>query len=88
MFTKKNLESVVTSCNKALEDAGVPKRFVSQGRNGYQAVDEYPVNESGERIGSHIDRTVGTGTSREVAGYTRERMYELLANHWERKAKQ
>jgi hypothetical protein len=77
-FTPTNLQNVVDNRNLDLHLAGSTKRFEMQGRNGYQAVDEYSVDASGNRIGSGVDCNVGCGTSREVYQYVESRYYQLV----------
>lgn len=76
-FTVKDLEENVKHYNQIMAADGVMKRFIVSGRNGYQAADEYPVDGNGDRIGTHVDRNVGCGTSREVNAYCESRHYEL-----------
>lgn len=64
-FTVKDLRSVIADINVLLE--GSPIRLIVGGRNGCQAVDEYPVDTDGNRIGSGINRNVCCGTSKECA---------------------
>jgi len=77
-FTRSQLEANIEDYNSSMESHGILKRFISGGRNGYQAADEYSVDENGNRIGSGVDRNVGCGTSREVDSYCRERHYILI----------
>jgi hypothetical protein len=65
-FTKTDLAQGVERLNEQLEEAGALIRYEVGGRNGYQATDEYPVDAAGKRIGTHVNRMVGSGTSRET----------------------
>lgn len=65
--TIKELRYAVETINEYLEADGILLRFEVQGRNGYQAVDEYKVNADGTSGG--CTRMIGGGTSREVIGY-------------------
>lgn len=71
-FTIIKLRNGIERINGWLADAGALVRFEVSGRNGYQAVDEYPVDADGNRIGTGVNRMVGSGTSREThdAAYT------------------
>ncbi len=63
-YTITNLRSDLEKLNSYLEEAGSLLRIEENGRNGYQAVDEYEIDESGERPNS-CRRMVCGGTSRE-----------------------
>lgn len=63
--TVKTLRYVVAEINDCLARDGIRERLEVGGRNGYQAVDEYTVDADGKRIGSWVNRTVCTGTSRQ-----------------------
>ena len=69
-FTVRDLRDTVQKVNGWLESDGSLIRFEAGGRNGYQAVDEYSVDENGKRVGSGCNRNVACGTSRECADYT------------------
>jgi len=64
-YTPKRLDEDINKINGWLEDCGSTRRLESQGRNGYQAIDQFSVDESGKRVGSWIDRNIRCGTSRE-----------------------
>jgi cell division protein FtsB len=63
-FTITDLRECIEEINGWLEDAGADVRFFCNGRNGYQAVDEYQVDENGRS--SSCNRMVGSGSSRET----------------------
>jgi hypothetical protein len=65
-FTVTDLRAGVERLNNQLAEAGALIRYIVAGRNGYQATDEYPVDADGNRIGTHVNRMVGSGTSRET----------------------
>ena len=64
-YTPKKLHEDIEKINEWLEDCKSTKRIECGGRNGYQAVDQYSVDESGKRLGSWVDRNIRCGTSRE-----------------------
>lgn len=64
-YTPKQLDSEVSRINGLLAEMDADTRLESHGRNGYQAVDVYPVDSRGNRIGSGINCNVCCGTSRE-----------------------
>jgi hypothetical protein len=66
-FTVCDLRNDVDKINGWLSDEGADFRLETGGRNGYQAVDEYPVDAGGERIGSGCTRMVEAGSSRECS---------------------
>ena len=66
-FTIMDLRRAIVKINGWMEEEGWPERFIEQGRNGYQAVDEYSVDADGNRIGSGVNRMVCGGTSRECS---------------------
>lgn len=76
-FTITNLREVVAEYNSSLLEHGVGLQFFIHGRNGYQAVDEYQTDSKGKWI-STVCENVGCGTSREVAGYCKERFNHIL----------
>ena len=78
-FTPKQLTELVTELNQSLIDNKIKKQFECGGRNGYQAVDEYSIDDTNQRIGSGVDRNVTCGSSREVAAECKIRFYQLLA---------
>ena len=65
-FTKTDLAAGIDDLNNQLEAAGALIRYEVGGRNGYQAVDEYPIDVAGNRVGSHVNRMVGSGSSRQT----------------------
>jgi hypothetical protein len=65
-YTITDLRHGIDEINSWLEAAGALVRFEEHGRNGYQAVDEYPIDQNGQRVGSGVNRMVGSGTSRET----------------------
>lgn len=77
-FTITDLRSSIGLINAGLESNGALVRFVEQGRNGYQAVDEYPVNAKGERVGSHVTRMIGYGTSRGASDSAWVAYYQIV----------
>lgn len=76
-FTVVDLRKKVDEYNVNLIKAGIRIQFFVQGRNGYQAVDEYDTDKDGKHISSGC-QTVGCGTSREVYTYCLERYYQLI----------
>ena len=64
-YTVCDLRQDVAKVNDWAEKDGFPVRLECGGRNGYQAVDEYPVNVDGARVGSGVNRTVQTGSSKD-----------------------
>ena len=77
-YTITNLRSDIDTINEWLAEAGALVRFEEQGRNGYRAVDEYCVDETGQRIGSGCTRTIGCGSSREVYGYAIDACHGIM----------
>jgi len=69
-FTVTDLRNTITDINYSLSTIGSKIRFETGGRNGYQAVDEYSVDDNGERIGSGVNRNVCCGSSRECSEAT------------------
>ena len=69
-YTISDLRNDVARYNGYLEEMGSSVRFREQGRNGYQAIDEYEIQAGGSWS---CMRMVGGGTSREVLGYMAER---------------
>lgn len=65
-FTKAELERRIEEINKDFEEAGALVRFITGHRNGYNTVDEYSVRKDGSRVGSGVNRMVGSGTPREA----------------------
>ena len=63
--TVTGLRAGIDELNCQLESDGSKIRLETGGRNGYQAVDEYSVDNDGERIGSGVNRNVCCGSSRE-----------------------
>lgn len=78
-YTAKALANQIEMINGWLENGGSLIRFETGGRNGYNAVDEYSVDEDGKRIGSGVNRNVGCGTPRECAGYAEQAYYNEIA---------
>lgn len=76
-FTITRLREEIAEMNESLAEINAPVRFVEQGRNGYQAVDEHEVNGDGSL--ASCSRNVGCGSSREVAGYCWARYYQIYA---------
>lgn len=68
-ITPTDLRKTVDKINEYLKTDGIPLRFEREGRNNYQAVDEYKVHADGSRDGSGCNRNIGCGTSREVIAY-------------------
>lgn len=66
-FTVKDLRETCDQYNGYLTECGSLKRVECGGRNGYQAVDVYSVNEDGARTNSGVDRNLEAGSSRECA---------------------
>jgi hypothetical protein len=79
-YTITNLRADIAEINGWLAEADALVRFEECGRNGYQAVDEYEVDETGQRIGSGCTRNIGCGTSREVHGYAYEAYQGIIRN--------
>lgn len=79
-YTISDLRADLEEINAGLAEAGAMVRFIEQGRNGYQAVDEYEVDATGERVGTHVTRNIGCGTSREVSEYAYDAYYGVLNN--------
>ena len=77
-FTVTNLRAEVENLNESLAEKGADVRFTVGGRNGYQAVDEYPVDAEGNRIGTGVNRMVGSGTSRETYDETYQAYLHIL----------
>jgi hypothetical protein len=66
-FTVVDLRSDIAKINGWLESEGAPFRLETGGRNGYQAVDEYPVDSAGSRIGTGVNRNVECGSSKDCS---------------------
>jgi len=64
-YTVTSLRDDINGLNIWLEECGSSIRLECGGRNGYQAVDEYSVDNDGKRIGSGVNCTVCCGSSRE-----------------------
>lgn len=73
-YTITDLRQQIDRINDELEREGIPYRMEEGGRNGYQAVDLYKI----PRKNGCIERTIGCGTSREVADYARSAFQNLL----------
>lgn len=80
-FTIKNLRNDIAKINGWLEAAGCRERLIEQGRNGYQAVDEYSVNDDGSRKGTWVNCNIGCGTSRECSRAAYAHCADLLHRH-------
>lgn len=65
-FTLTTLRGGIEEINGWLASAGAKVRFEVGGRNGYQAVDEYTVDTDGNRLGSGVNRMVGSGTFKQT----------------------
>ena len=76
-FTITDLRRAIVKINGWMKEEGWPERFIEQGRNGYQAVDEYSVDADDNRIGSGVNRNICCGTSREC-GYAVHAEYGSL----------
>ena len=79
-YTIKDLRQAISRYNRFLCESGTNWFFVESGRNGYQAVDLYYVNEFGKSI---CQRMLVGGTSRECQTDTFQeynRLYGTL-NH-------
>lgn len=63
-FTITDLRRVIERKNRHQLESGSPYYFVEQGRNGYQAVDLYRIDEDGSKS---CHRMLVGGTSRECA---------------------
>lgn len=74
MYTISCLRRNIAQINGWLESDGSTIRLIEQGRNGYQAVDEYSVDVDGNRIGSGVNRNVCCGSSREC--------YDAAVSHY------
>ena len=66
-YTISNLRTDIAKINDWCKSDGIPVRLIEQGRNGYQAIDEYPVDANGDRIGTYVNRNVCSGSSRECS---------------------
>lgn len=77
-YTPKQLREDIENLNSRLADEGSRIRFESGGRNGYQTVDQYSVDENGERIGTGVDRMICGGSSRECYDEARVVFYQEL----------
>jgi hypothetical protein len=75
-ITINDLRSELKILNSILISKGFNVFIREQGRNGYQATDQYSVREDGSLS---CESNVGCGTSREVIGYSKEVYYKTLA---------
>ncbi|MHC4705123.1 MAG: hypothetical protein ACYTFQ_31625 [Planctomycetota bacterium] len=66
-YTVRNLRDDIDRINDWCYYDNIPLRLEVGGRNGYQAVDEYPVDADGKRIGTGVNRNVECGSSRECS---------------------
>jgi hypothetical protein len=65
-YTISNLRDDVAAINGRLAELNYPARLECAGRYCYQAIDEYPVDSAGCRIGDGcVLRTVESGSSKE-----------------------
>lgn len=74
---RRKLDKKIYTVNRWLEGDGFSVRLVSNGRNGYIAIDEYPVWPDGTRRGSCVNRTVCYGSAEKCA-IAAERYYGEL----------
>ncbi len=65
-FTVKSLRDGIDNINTWLTAAGASVRFECGARDGCQVVDEYNVDDDGNRVDNYVNRTVGSGSSREA----------------------
>lgn len=77
-FTVKDLRAEIADINESFENYGVSVRFIVAGRNGYQAVDEYPVWPDGSRRGTYVNRNICCGSARECARASRDEYYTII----------
>jgi hypothetical protein len=73
-YTVTNLRREINEINEHLAECGSRKRLEECGRNGYQAIDAYTVDENG-RVSSGIDFNVQCGSSRECGDAARAFYY-------------
>lgn len=66
-FTITDLRRDIVKINGWMEEHGWAERLIEQGRNGYQAVDEYSVDVEGDRISSGVNCNICCGSSRECS---------------------
>jgi hypothetical protein len=66
-YTVSDLRADLEKINGWCDNDKIPLHLKLQSRNGYQAIDEYPVDADGNRIGIHINRNVEVGSSRECS---------------------
>ena len=64
-YTITTLRDDVDKINDWASSDGLLVRLVINGRNGYQAIDEYNVGAEGVRDGGHVNRNVEAGSSRD-----------------------
>jgi len=77
-YTSKALQHDVDYFNVRLESYGSLKRIECGHRNGYNAADEYSVDDKGIRIGSGVDRMIAGGAPRYVYTACKERFWQLI----------
>ena len=82
-YTITDLRDYVKNVNGWMAEINSDIRFETNGRNGYQAVDQYRVDENGDRIGSGVDRNVATGSSRECSNALSDHYGHLYRTHVE-----
>jgi hypothetical protein len=85
-FTITDLRADLAKINGWMEEHGWSERLEESGRNGYQAVDEYSVDDDGNRIGSGVNRNVCCGSSRECSREARDHysaLYRQYVQHQE-----
>ena len=80
-FTITDLRKDIAKINGWMEEHGWTERLVEQGRNGYQAVDEYSVDADGNRIGSGVNCNVCCGSSRECSHAAHDHYNDLYQRY-------
>lgn len=86
-YTEKTLGEYVEKVNGWLAEDGFETRLEHSPRNGYQAIDEYSVDDKGERIGSGVNRNIECGSPRECGDAAREYYNREYGKQRERKNK-
>lgn len=76
-YTIKNLRLEIAGFNLAMLHEMSNEFIIEQGRNGYQATDRYSVKADGQ---VRCEAMIGGGTSKEVAGYTRDFYHGVKSN--------
>ena len=91
-YTANQLYDDINDLNIWLESSGCTIRLVAGGRNNYSAVDEYSVDDDGQRIGSGVNRNVMCGTPRECLQESKQHasyaIIKRLKTQQERQARQ